>query len=67
MKFANVGEKILTLFFWLPTNPIQERQIIPLLRFYYTNDISIYVTSAIYSPSVIIDHDLDGVIFDDMP
>ncbi len=52
---------------FLVSNPSQVRQIIPLLRFYYAGDVPIYATSAIYSPSVIIDHDLDGVIFDDMP
>ncbi|WP_306686731.1 penicillin-binding protein activator [Candidatus Coxiella mudrowiae] len=52
---------------FLVANSSQERQIIPLLRFYYADDVSIYVTSAIYSPRVIIDYDLDGVIFDDMP
>ncbi|WP_280522018.1 penicillin-binding protein activator [Candidatus Coxiella mudrowiae] len=52
---------------FLVANSRQERQIIPLLRFYYADDVSIYATSAIYSPSVIIDYDLDGMIFDDMP
>lgn len=52
---------------FIVANSNQARQIIPLLRFYYIGDIPIYATSAIYSPNVIIDHDLDGVIFDDMP
>lgn len=53
---------------FLVANFSKARQIIPLLHFYYLGDIPIYATSAIYYPSsVIIDHDLDGVIFDDMP
>ena len=52
---------------FLVATPTQARQIIPLLRFYYAGDVPVYATSAIYSPYVIIDHDLDGVMFDDMP
>ncbi|OGO90076.1 MAG: hypothetical protein A3F10_05250 [Coxiella sp. RIFCSPHIGHO2_12_FULL_42_15] len=47
--------------------PAMGRQIIPLLRFYYASDIPTYSTSQIYTASRQKDHDLDGVIFDDIP
>lgn len=45
------------------------RQIVPLLRYYYADNIPIYSTSAIYSgvPNPQRDTDLNGVIFCDVP
>lgn len=45
------------------------RQIVPLLKYYYANDIPIYSTSIIYSgtPSPQKDIDLNGVAFCDIP
>ena len=47
----------------------QGRQIMPLINYYYANDLPVYAISSIYggvlSPTT--DHDLDRVIFDDMP
>ncbi len=48
--------------------PQNGRQIIPLLKFYYVNDVPIYSTSLIYTgtPQANKDRDLNGVIFCDM-
>lgn len=56
-----------TLF--LVTLPQQGREIVPLLKYYYTDNIPIYSTSVIYtgSPSPQKDADLNGVIFCDIP
>jgi len=53
---------------FLIAQPAITRQIVPLLRF-YANDIPIYATSAIYSgtSNVILDQDINGVFFCDMP
>ncbi|KPJ67994.1 MAG: hypothetical protein AMJ43_00830 [Coxiella sp. DG_40] len=49
--------------------PKQARQIQPLLQFYFAGNLPIYSTSAIYSgiPQPHLDHDLNGIIFCDMP
>lgn len=49
--------------------PKQARQIRPLLQFYFAGDLPIYSTSVIYNgmPQPRLDHDLDGIIFCDMP
>lgn len=49
--------------------PKQARQIVPLLKFYYANEIPIYSVSLIYSgvPEPGADQDIDGVTFCDMP
>jgi len=49
--------------------PEQGRQIVPLLKYYYADNIPIYSTSLIYSgvPSPQRDADLNGVIFCDIP
>lgn len=49
--------------------PQQGRIIVPLLKYYYADDIPIYSTSIIYSgvPSPQKDKDLNGVIFCDIP
>jgi hypothetical protein len=49
--------------------PQKARQIIPLLKFYYAENIPMYATSMIYSgtPQPGVDQDLDGVKFSDMP
>lgn len=54
---------------FLVATPDLARQILPLLRFYYTGSIPVYATSSIYSgiPRTSVDEDLNGVIFDDMP
>lgn len=54
---------------FLVATPVMGRQIQPLLRFYFAGDIPIYATSQIYSgtPDASRDHDLDGIIFCDMP
>ncbi len=46
----------------------EARQIVPLLKFYYADNIPIYATSAVYSgkPSA-QDSDLNGVNFNDIP
>lgn len=54
---------------FLVATPVMGRQIQPLLRFYFAGDIPIYSISQIYSgvPDASRDHDLDGIIFCDMP
>lgn len=54
---------------FLLAEPNQARSIVPLLKFYYVNDIPIYATSAIYSgiPAPQKDSDLNGVTFCDIP
>lgn len=49
--------------------PTQARQVLPLLNFYYANDVPIYATSAVYSgkAGTSADYDLNGIIFNDMP
>ncbi len=49
--------------------PNQAREILPLLNFYYAGDIATYATSSVYAgnPNPNVDHDLNGVIFDDIP
>jgi len=50
--------------------PTMGREILPLLRFYYVNnDVPIYSIAEIYtgSSNPQADHDLNGIVFDDMP
>lgn len=49
--------------------PALARQIKPLLKFYYAGQIPIYATSFIYTgaPQPLLDHDLNGIIFCDIP
>lgn len=49
--------------------PEKAREIVPLLKFYYADNIPIYSTSMIFSGKVHSekDSDLDGVIFCDIP
>lgn len=54
---------------FLVATPDMGRQIQPLLRFYFAGNIPIYTTSQIYTGTLNADadHDLDGMIFCDMP
>lgn len=54
---------------FLATHPNLARQIKPLFNFYYAEKIPIYASSSIFSgdKSDARDHDLNGVIFCDMP
>lgn len=49
--------------------PQDARIIVPLLRYYYVNNIPVYATSAVYSgtPNPIKDVDLNGIIVCDIP
>jgi len=53
---------------FLVATPSYARQIKPLLTFYGTHSLAVYATSLVYTgvPSG-QDHDLDGIIFADMP
>ena len=53
----------------MASDPLQARQLKPLLNFYYAEKIPVYATSSVYSgePDPMTDHDLNGVIFCDMP
>ena len=54
---------------FLVANSSQARRVVPLFRFYYADDVLIYATSAVYSPSShpIDNYDINGVRFSDMP
>ncbi len=53
---------------FLLAQPQAARQIVPLLRYYYADNIPIYATSSVYSGSPSRqDTDLNGVIFCDTP
>lgn len=49
--------------------PSRARQIVPLLKYYYANDIPVYATSSVYSgnANALKDKDLDGIVFCDIP
>jgi outer membrane PBP1 activator LpoA protein len=53
---------------FLVAQPIEARQIRPLLSYYHAGNLPVYATSATYSgvPSG-ADKDLDGIVFSDMP
>lgn len=53
----------------LAAAPTVARQIKPLLKFYRVDDMPIYATAMIYDgiPKARQDHDLDGIIFCDVP
>ena len=54
---------------FLVASPQSAKQIIPLLRFYFANDIPIFATSQIYrnTASASYNRDLNGVFFCDLP
>ena len=54
---------------FLFAQPKEARVIVPLLRYYYVNNIPIYATSAVYSgkPNPVKDVDLNGVTICDTP
>jgi outer membrane PBP1 activator LpoA protein len=54
---------------FLLTQPQDARAIVPLLKYYYANNVPIYATSSIYAgtPNPQKDSDLNGVIFSDIP
>jgi outer membrane PBP1 activator LpoA protein len=54
---------------FLLTPPQTAREVVPLLKYYYLNQLPIYATSIVYSgiPSPEKDSDLNGVIFSDTP
>lgn len=49
--------------------PSNARQIMPLLRYYYADNVPVYSTSSVYSGNTNArkDNDLNGIIFCDMP
>lgn len=54
---------------FLIAQPIAAREIKPLLKFYFVNNVPVYGTSLLYSgiPHLVADRDLDHVEFCDMP
>lgn len=54
---------------FLVASPNKAREIVPLLKYFYANDIPVYATSMIYTGSANpnADKDLDGVKFCDIP
>lgn len=43
------------------------KEVQPMLRFYFVDNVPIYSTSQVYSPNESNDRDLDGILFCDMP
>lgn len=66
-KDGGPGDDIDMLF--LLALPSYARQVPPMLEYYYAGDIPIYATSQVYSgqPQPRADHDLNGVMFVDIP
>lgn len=56
------------IFVGVPS-PQQARQVRPQLKFYYASDLPMYTTSHAFSgvADPAVDHDMDGVLFCDMP
>ncbi|HEX7115510.1 MAG TPA: penicillin-binding protein activator [Steroidobacter sp.] len=54
-------------FIFVGAQPVQGRSIRPALRFHLTEDLPIYATSDIFEPNEQANHDLEGVMFPDMP
>lgn len=54
---------------FLVASPRLARQINPILKFYYANDLPIYSTAYVYAgiPDPLQDRDLEGIIFCDIP
>lgn len=54
---------------FLLAEPDKAREIVPLLKYYYADNVPIYATSTVYSgaPTPQKDSDLNGVIFCDIP
>ncbi|NNM59921.1 MAG: penicillin-binding protein activator [Legionellales bacterium] len=54
---------------FLLEDPVTARQVKPLLRFYYADDLPVYATSMVYSgkPNSLLDNDLNGIQFCDIP
>lgn len=65
-KAIKTGESPDVVF--LVASPNDARQIKPLINFYSHSSLPVYATSSVYAgtPST-MDHDLDGIIFSDMP
>ena len=68
IRFVPRRRKDIDMVF-LVAQPSVARQIRPLLRFYYAGNIPIYATSTVYTgtPNPTRDHDLNGILFCDMP
>lgn len=54
---------------FLLSYPSMARQIMPLLNYYYADNVPVYATSSVYSGTAdaMKDKDLDGITFCDMP
>lgn len=53
---------------FLLAHPQEARQIVPLLKYYFADNVPIYATSSVYSGSSSAqDNDLNGVNFNDIP
>ena len=54
-------------FVFIGAQPVQGRSLRPALRFHLAEDLPVYATSDIFEPDAKANHDLEGVIFPDMP
>lgn len=54
-------------FVFIGAQPVQGRSLRPALRFHMAGHLPVYATSDIFEPDVRANHDLEGVIFPDMP
>jgi len=68
IRFVPRRRKDIDMVF-LVAQPAIARQVRPLLRFYYAGSIPVYATSTVYTgtPNPNRDHDLNGILFCDMP
>ncbi len=66
---SSVGRRQDFDMIFLLAYPSKARQIMPMLKYYYVQDVPVYATSSVYSGSAnsMKDRDLDGIIFCDMP
>lgn len=53
---------------FIVTKPAEARAVLPLLRYFYVNDVAIYAPSSVYAePDPVSDVDLNGAFVCDMP
>ena len=68
VRYINRRRQDIDMIFVVGT-PVQAKQIVPLLKFYYANNVPIYATSTIYqgTPNAQYYQDVNGTLFTAMP
>jgi uncharacterized protein len=69
LPFGNMLRQDIDSIFFVATTPVQARQVVPLIRFYYANNLPIYSISSVYSGTSRpdLDQDINNIYFCDMP